>query len=79
MFPNPVNDIATIIFSLAEGSFVGIDLYTITGIRIQTIINGQLQAGKHSISFDRGSIAPGIYLLKLNYREGTIVHKLVLD
>lgn len=79
VFPNPVNDIATISFSLTEASFTGIDLYTITGSHILTIMNGQVQAGKHAIAFNRGNIAPGIYLLKLSYREGTLVHKLVLD
>ncbi|GAB4296472.1 MAG: hypothetical protein Kow0098_19680 [Ignavibacteriaceae bacterium] len=64
-YPNPFNPSTTISYSLPERSNVKIELFNILGQRISTLFNGSADAGLHSLKFDSGNIAGGVYLVGL--------------
>jgi hypothetical protein len=70
-YPNPFNPTTTIGFDLPEPSIVTLKVYNIVGQEVATLLQGQLQAGYHSIKWnantaDLGPISTGIYMYRLN-------------
>ncbi len=71
-FPNPFNPVTTIRFSLPKNEFVSIRVYDITGREAAVLVNSQLNAGSHTVSFDAKNLSSGIYFYKMisgNYSE----------
>jgi hypothetical protein len=70
VFPNPVTTKATIRFNLDHNSQVRLEIYSIDGKLIQTLINNQLNAGGQSFEWNPGNLT-GSYLVKLILIEGS--------
>ncbi len=58
--PNPFNASTDIVFQ-TEGGYITMEIYTVTGERIQTVDMGDLRAGVWSYTFDGRDIPTGIY------------------
>ena len=65
-YPNPFNPATTIEYSLAEASNVVVEVYGQNGQLITTLVNEYKNAGIHSVVWDAGSHAAGIYICKIN-------------
>jgi len=76
-FPNPFNPETTIRFGMAEAGNVNISIYNIRGQRVNTLVNGHLDRGNHSITWngtsdDGRSLSSGVYFYLMrtdNYTE----------
>ncbi|MDP7716341.1 MAG: T9SS type A sorting domain-containing protein, partial [Candidatus Marinimicrobia bacterium] len=82
-YPNPFNPVTTIRFDVPKESHVQMDVYNILGQRIRTLVNGTMQPGFHSVSWngtnDMGKpLASGMYIYRIHSSEFTAVKKLVL-
>ena len=64
--PNPANGETTIDFSLAQNSFVTIDLYNSLGVKIKNIASDNYVAGSHSLTFTVDKLPQGIYFYIMN-------------
>lgn len=64
-FPNPFNPSTTISFSLPEVSEVNLTVYDMLGKVVGVLVNQQLEAGTHSISYSNNSLSSGIYFYEL--------------
>lgn len=64
-YPNPFNAKTTIEFSLAESGDVELNLYDITGAKVETIRRARLKAGRHSIVWDARDTASGVYFARM--------------
>jgi FlgD Ig-like domain len=69
-YPNPFNPTTNIEFSLAKSDFASLKVYSITGELVSTLVNGETQAGSHSIIFngrdDAGNeLSSGMYIYEL--------------
>ncbi|MCK5065472.1 MAG: T9SS type A sorting domain-containing protein, partial [Candidatus Fermentibacteraceae bacterium] len=74
--PSPAYQSAVLNFSIASISNVTIDVFDLSGRKISTIHNGELQSGDHSIMWNltdgHGNIVPaGVYHLRLSTSEFT--------
>lgn len=76
-FPNPFNPTTQISFSLEQYGSVNAAIYDLTGTTIETLIEGNLQSGRHSIQWDASNISSGIYILRLNSENMTQTQKLI--
>ncbi len=65
-YPNPILDGSTVPVTLAQLSRVRITLHSILGGEVAEFFNGTLAAGQHHIAIQRGSIPPGLYILRLS-------------
>lgn len=65
LYPNPVNESATIKFNIANSSDVKIRIYDIQGKLISTFNLSSMAAGSHSYSFDCSSIKKGTYIVNV--------------
>ena len=64
-YPNPFSGSTAIPYDLAQTSQVLIELYSITGERITTLVDELQSAGRHKVQFDAGHLASGIYLYRV--------------
>lgn len=64
-FPNPFNPTTNILYSIPKEGFVKIVLYSITGEKIQTLVNENKQAGVYQLSFDGSKLNSGVYLYQI--------------
>jgi len=77
-YPNPFNPVTSIEFSLPEASEVVIDVFNITGQKVETIANGYFEAGVHRINWDGGRVASGVYFYRMTTGQFTTTKKMVL-
>ena len=65
-YPNPFNPSTTLEYSLSQTTNVQLSIYNILGQQIESLIDGQQEAGVHSIQWEARSHPAGIYLAILN-------------
>ncbi|MBN1998955.1 right-handed parallel beta-helix repeat-containing protein [candidate division KSB1 bacterium] len=71
-FPNPFNGSTRIKFRLAKAEFVTLEVNNIKGETCATLFGGRLTAGSHTINWQPGNLASGIYFCVLHagmYRQ----------
>ncbi len=82
-YPNPFNPVTTIRYELPEPAHVKLTVYDALGREAASLVNNQETAGQHSVQFDAGSLASGVYLYRITFRNGsgaarTLTKKLIL-
>jgi hypothetical protein len=64
-FPNPFNSSTTIEYGLPEAEQVRIDIYDLLGRKVETLIDGEMQAGRHQVVWDASAYSSGVYFYRL--------------
>ena len=77
-YPNPFNSTTTIEYALSYASDVTLNLNNLSGQRVETLVNGRLQAGVHRTMLDAGGLASGLYFVKLEGSGQSITQKIML-
>lgn len=68
-YPNPFNPSTQIPFSLAKSGHVTLEVFTILGANVATLVNEEKPAGEYSIPFNAKNLASGVYLYRLTTSE----------
>jgi hypothetical protein len=63
--PNPVNQQATVLYSLPESADAELSLYNICGQKMMALKSGLMRAGPQQTEMNVSGLAPGIYYLNL--------------
>jgi hypothetical protein len=77
-YPNPFNAGTTIRFEIEENSYANLAIYNITGAKVATLVDGEMEAGVHSASWNADGFASGVYYYRLTSDSGSHVKKMVL-
>lgn len=79
IYPNPFGNELNISYELTEKTLVIMDVFSITGMKIETIINGHQSAGNYSYRINsESSLYPnGLYLLNIRMNGKSQTYKLV--
>ena len=77
-YPNPFNPTTTINFSLPVTQNVKLTVFDILGEKVAELVNGKLEAGNHSVTFNAKNLSSGIYIYKITAGKFVSVKKLML-
>ena len=77
-FPNPFNPSTTIDFIIPEASQVKIEVYSITGEFVATLIDEFMIAGYYQREFSADNLPSGVYLYRMTAGNFTKVNKMTL-
>lgn len=77
-YPNPFNPVTAIRFSLPVSGNVTLKVFDITGRLVSEIVNGNLQAGLHEVSFDASDLSSGAYFCKLETKSFSDIKTMIL-
>lgn len=64
-YPNPFNASTTIEFELAAPTHIDLSIYNINGQKIENLIQGSRDAGKHNVVWNAHNVSSGIYFARL--------------
>ena len=64
-YPNPFNPATTINYTLPTAGSITLQVYSMNGELVQTLIQGYQAAGSYSVSFDATRLASGTYAYRL--------------
>jgi len=77
-YPNPFNPSTNISFYLPQSSIVKLNVFNVLGESVQTIVNGVLSSGFHTVTFSGSNLASGVYLILLEANELRLSKKMLL-
>ena len=77
-YPNPFNPTTTLSFALTIESEVSITVYNLQGREVISLIDGNMDAGYHSVAWNADANASGVYFVKMVAGEYVNSQKLML-
>jgi hypothetical protein len=82
-YPNPFNAETWILYDLSARDFVRLEIYSLGGRKVRTLVSGWQQSGRHRVAWDgsddSGAAVPsGVYLCRLACGRCAASRKLVL-
>jgi hypothetical protein len=85
IYPNPLNNYATVRFKLAQKSKVVIDIYNLAGQKTKILTNGEFESGVHTIKWNADNmnylpVKTGIYLCRMTINDSvTKIQKIIVN
>jgi photosystem II stability/assembly factor-like uncharacterized protein len=77
-YPNPFNPSTTIRYGLPVRCHVTLSVFNTLGQRVTTLVNGEMEAGRHEAKFDGSGCAAGVYFYRIQTGNFMETKKLVL-
>ncbi|AXJ01398.1 Por secretion system C-terminal sorting domain-containing protein [Cyclonatronum proteinivorum] len=77
-YPNPFNPTTNIRFDVAEAGQVSLGVYDMLGRQVALLVNENLSAGTHTVSFDATNLSSGVYLYRLQAGGQTLTRSMTL-
>ncbi len=65
-YPNPFNPSTQIVFKLKEDVQVNLKVFDLLGREVATVVNAQMKAGTHKVTFDAKELSAGVYFYSLS-------------
>ncbi len=79
VYPNPVEDVATIAFELTDSKKVELDIYDVVGRKVIGLANSNLPAGEQKFTFNKEDLSSGIYMVRLKVGNSIVTRKVVIN
>ena len=77
-YPNPFNPSTNISFYLPQPSIVKLNVFNVLSELVETVVNGELSSGFHTVTFNGRNLSSGVYLMLLEANEFKISKKMLL-
>ncbi len=77
-YPNPFNPSTEINFSLEKSGNTILKVYNILGSEVASLLDGFMEAGKHSIKFNAKDLTSGVYFYTIKADNFTSTKKMIL-
>jgi len=80
LFPNPINDVLTVEYTLAQSSSVSVQIMDIQGKEIAELISEkEKSAGKYSTTVDMKSFKQGMYFITITAGNSVTTEKVMVE
>jgi hypothetical protein len=77
-YPNPFNAQTTIRYTLPAASDITLDVFDITGRKIETLVSGHQEAGEHQVVWNAEGKPSGVYFYRIKTAEIVKTERCVL-
>jgi len=77
-YPNPFNAMTVITYGLPVASHVSLQIFDLTGRRVSTLINGNLQPGIHRVNMVANNLPSGLYFVRLGTSRQVLYREVML-
>ena len=81
-YPNPFNPSTQISYTIPKDGYVSLKVYNTIGQEVATLVNGNVQAGSHEVTFNPESmgvsISSGVYYYRLELDGKVLVKKMMV-
>jgi 5-hydroxyisourate hydrolase-like protein (transthyretin family) len=77
-YPNPFNPVTTLSFAIPVDSEVFLSVYNLQGREVVSLVNGNMDAGYHSVVWNADSHSSGVYFVKMVAGNYVNTQKLML-
>jgi photosystem II stability/assembly factor-like uncharacterized protein len=77
-YPNPFNPATKIKFELPTNDFVKLEVFDLLGRNVKTLVNGDMNAGYHTIDFNASEFSSGIYFYRITTSKLVDTKKMML-
>ncbi|MCE1189959.1 MAG: T9SS type A sorting domain-containing protein [Ignavibacteria bacterium] len=77
-YPNPFNPTTTITYQLPKAGHTTLKIYDMLGRVVMTLVDGQSDAGTHSVVLNAAHLASGVYIYELRSGDFKASSKLML-
>jgi N-acetylneuraminic acid mutarotase len=79
IFPNPVTTASTVIFSIGESAEVDMDVFDISGRKVETLLRTKFSKGTHQVLFQKKFLSSGIYVLQVRTEHQSSIIKFGIE
>lgn len=69
IYPNPGNHLVHVKFNMKKSMKVKLDVYSISGAKIETVYNGDISQGEQVIPWETSGLSPGTYVMRFHYPD----------
>ncbi len=66
-FPNPFNPSTSIAYDLHQDGMVKLTVFDLNGREVAILVNEQLNAGNHVVTFDGSNLSSGLYIYQISF------------
>ncbi len=77
-YPNPFNPVTSITFEAPATGRVRLSVFDLLGREVSLLVDGEVHAGRHTVTFDASSLPSGTYLYRLQTQAGAWTRSLTL-
>jgi hypothetical protein len=77
-YPNPFNPATTISFAMPQAGYAKLEIYNTLGQLVATLVDEELEAGTHAVTWDASVQASGLYLYRLTTSDFVETKKMLL-
>jgi hypothetical protein len=77
-YPNPFNPETSIRFELPKRGRVTLSVYNLLGQQVRTLVDKDMPAGRHEVSFDGSGLATGVYFYRLKIDNTVQTRKMLM-
>jgi hypothetical protein len=77
-YPNPFNPTTTINYDVPKNIFVKLVVYDISGKKVETLVNKNLQAGEHKAVWNGSNYTSGVYFARIEAGSYTHTIKMLM-
>ncbi len=68
-YPNPFNPVTKIQFIIPENAFIMLDVFSVSGKRVATLVNEEKNGGLHEVVFDASNLSSGLYFYSIHSKN----------
>ncbi len=77
-YPNPFNPATSISYSVPKDGFVHLVVYNVLGQKVTELVNENVRAGSHQVTFNAANLSSGVYYYRIEAGGFTATRKMIL-